>query len=47
MEIFSPNYNILLEVFDQELGNCRLLHDERTRKVCHNVQIDYYVLVGS
>ncbi|KAM6338976.1 LOW QUALITY PROTEIN: dynein axonemal heavy chain 11 [Podargus strigoides] len=27
-KIFSPNYNILLEMFDKELNNCKHIHDE-------------------
>ncbi|EMP26627.1 Dynein heavy chain 11, axonemal [Chelonia mydas] len=33
MEIFSPNYNILLQMFDEELSNCRHLYEEHIRQV--------------
>ena len=45
-EIFSPNYNILLEVFE-ELNNCRCIRDEHIKKVLHNAEIKDYFLVGS
>nr|XP_032639292.1 dynein heavy chain 11, axonemal isoform X5 [Chelonoidis abingdonii] len=33
MEIFSPNYIILLQMFDEELDNCKHLYDEHIRQV--------------
>uniref|UniRef100_A0A8C3IDJ0 Dynein axonemal heavy chain 11 n=1 Tax=Chrysemys picta bellii TaxID=8478 RepID=A0A8C3IDJ0_CHRPI len=33
MEIFSPNYNILLQMFDEELDNCKHLYDEHIRQM--------------
>jgi len=39
MGIFSPNYNNLLEMFDEELDNCRCIHHEHTKKVLHNAKI--------
>ncbi|XP_039379207.1 dynein heavy chain 11, axonemal isoform X1 [Mauremys reevesii] len=33
MEIFSPNYNVLLQMFDEELDNCKHLYDEHIRQV--------------
>ncbi|KAM9302491.1 LOW QUALITY PROTEIN: dynein axonemal heavy chain 11 [Morus bassanus] len=47
MEIFSPNCNILLEMFYEELNNCRHIRDEHVKKVCQNAKIKDYVLVGS
>ncbi|XP_075778340.1 dynein axonemal heavy chain 11 isoform X2 [Pelodiscus sinensis] len=33
MEIFSPNYIILLQMLDEELDNCKHLYDEHIRQV--------------
>ncbi|XP_074840744.1 dynein axonemal heavy chain 11 isoform X2 [Carettochelys insculpta] len=32
-EIFSPNYSILLQMFDEELDNCKYLYDEHIRQL--------------
>ncbi|KAH0627401.1 hypothetical protein JD844_003041 [Phrynosoma platyrhinos] len=32
-DIFSPNYNILLQMFDEELNNCKFLYDEHIKQV--------------
>uniref|UniRef100_A0A8C5F0M4 Dynein axonemal heavy chain 11 n=1 Tax=Gopherus evgoodei TaxID=1825980 RepID=A0A8C5F0M4_9SAUR len=39
MEIFSPNYIILLQMFDEELDNCKHLYDEHIRQVCSKAKI--------
>lgn len=46
MEVFSPNYNILLEMFD-ELDNCRCIRDEHIKKVCYDAKIKDYFPVSS
>uniref|UniRef100_A0A7M4FBW4 Dynein axonemal heavy chain 11 n=1 Tax=Crocodylus porosus TaxID=8502 RepID=A0A7M4FBW4_CROPO len=33
MEIFNPNYNILLQMFDEELDNCKRLYDGHVKQV--------------
>ncbi|KAM7123899.1 LOW QUALITY PROTEIN: dynein axonemal heavy chain 11 [Ciconia maguari] len=47
MDILSPDCKILLEMFYEELDNCRHICDEHIKKVCHNAKIKDYVLVGS
>uniref|UniRef100_A0A8C0G3E5 Dynein axonemal heavy chain 11 n=1 Tax=Chelonoidis abingdonii TaxID=106734 RepID=A0A8C0G3E5_CHEAB len=49
MEIFSPNYIILLQMFDEELDNCKHLYDEHIRQVCSKAKIKaifFLVLLG-
>ncbi|CAM9221157.1 unnamed protein product [Bubo scandiacus] len=39
-EIFSPNYNILLEVFE-ELNNCRCTRDEHIKKLLQEMKLKW------
>uniref|UniRef100_A0A6I8PET2 Dynein axonemal heavy chain 11 n=2 Tax=Ornithorhynchus anatinus TaxID=9258 RepID=A0A6I8PET2_ORNAN len=39
MEIFSPHYNTLLQMFDEELEKCKHLYDEHINQVKEGTQI--------